>query len=308
MNQARVSVIICAYTAERLKDIHEAVDSVLAQTLKPHEVIVSVDHDRALLDILKAELPPQVKLVLNDSPHRGSSATDNVGISVSTGDIVAFIDDDATAARDWIEHLVEPYQKADVVAVGGKLVPVWQHGRPKWFCEELDWVVGSTYKGHPEGRAAVRNPIFCNASIRRQTLDLGGFFPAETGRSANWGTGFESQFFLGLKSCLPDAVVLYEPSAIVYHKVASRRRTMKYVIQRCYNEGFHKAQIERVCSRLCRRPLSTESSYLRYLLFRAVPARLRHFYRPWALAEATAIMISVAATGSGYLRGRIVQF
>jgi len=48
MNDPSVSVIICAYTEERLKDIHEAVDSVLAQTLKPHEVILAVDHNQGL--------------------------------------------------------------------------------------------------------------------------------------------------------------------------------------------------------------------------------------------------------------------
>jgi len=40
---------------ECLKDIHEAVDSVLAQTLKPHEVIVAVDHNQELLHSLKSE-------------------------------------------------------------------------------------------------------------------------------------------------------------------------------------------------------------------------------------------------------------
>ncbi|MGB2799364.1 MAG: glycosyltransferase family 2 protein, partial [Dehalococcoidia bacterium] len=292
MNQTRVSVIICAYTMERLKDIHEAVDSVLAQTLKPHEVIVAVDHNQELLHSLKSELPPDVKVVLNDSPHGGSSATDNVGVSIATGDIVAFMDDDAVAERDWIEQLVKPYQEPSILAVGGKIVPVWQNERPKWFCEELNWIVGSTYKGHPEDRTEVRNLIFCNASLRRQVFDSLGLFPADTGRSVNWGTGFESQFFLRMKSRMPEAVVLYEPSAIVYHKVTSQRAKMKYLILRCYNEGFHKAKVKRACAGLSQRPLSTESSYLRYLLLSAIPHRLMHFYKPRALAEAGAIGVS----------------
>ncbi|GAJ08666.1 unnamed protein product, partial [marine sediment metagenome] len=44
----KVSVVICAYTTERLQDIHEAVDSVRAQTLKPHEVILALDHNEEL--------------------------------------------------------------------------------------------------------------------------------------------------------------------------------------------------------------------------------------------------------------------
>ena len=65
MNQTTVSVIICGYTTERLKDIHEAVDSVLRQTLKPQEVIVAVDHNEELFQRLEAELPPEVKVVIS---------------------------------------------------------------------------------------------------------------------------------------------------------------------------------------------------------------------------------------------------
>lgn len=300
----KVSVIICAYSMERLRDIHEAVDSVLAQTIKPHEVIIAIDHNKELFHRLESELPPEVKLVLNEGPHKGSSATDNVGVSVATGDIIAFMDDDAVAEKNWIEHLVKGYQEPSTIAVGGKIVPVWQDGRPGWFCEELDWVVGSIYKGHPESRTEVRNLIFCNASLRRQIFNSVGLFPPETGRAADWGTGFECQFFLRVKSCISDAVIFYEPTAIVYHKVTPQRAKMKYLILRCYNEGLHKAKIERACAGLSQRPLSTENSYLRYLLTNAIPRKLMHFYKPRALAEVGAIMLSIAATGMGYVTGR----
>ena len=286
---------------ERLQDIHEAVSSVLAQTLKPHEVIVAIDHNEELLNRLKSELPPEVKVVLNDGPYMGSSATDNVGVSLAKGDIVAFIDDDAVAEKDWLEHLVKHYQEPSIVAVGGRLIPVWKNGRPGWFCEDLNWIVGCTYKGHPESRAEVRNLIFCNASLRHSVFDSVGLFPAETGRSVNWGTGFESQAFLRLKSQMPDAAIIYDPDAVVYHKVTPHRAKIKYVILRSYNEGFHKAKIKKACAGLSQRPLSTESSYLRNLLFVSIPQKVIHFYKPWALAQVGAIMISIAATGVGYV-------
>ena len=92
----KVSVIICAYSMERLRDIHEAVDSVLSQTLKPHEVIIAVDHNKELFHRLESEIPTEVKLVLNEGAH-GLSETRNVGIRYSSGEIVAFTDDDAVA-------------------------------------------------------------------------------------------------------------------------------------------------------------------------------------------------------------------
>ena len=56
----RVSVVICAYTMERLPHIHEAVDSVLRQTLPPHEVVLAVDHNHELFQKLGAELGERV--------------------------------------------------------------------------------------------------------------------------------------------------------------------------------------------------------------------------------------------------------
>jgi hypothetical protein len=80
---------------------------------------------------------------------------------------------------------------------------------------------------------------------------------------------------------------------------------VKYLVVRCYNEGFHKAKIRKAYAGLSRKPLSTENSYVRYLLFKAIPWRLTRFYRPAALAQAGAIMISIAATGAGYLLGSV---
>lgn len=42
VGQPEVSVIMATYAAERLKDVREAVHSVLLQRLKPYEVIVAV--------------------------------------------------------------------------------------------------------------------------------------------------------------------------------------------------------------------------------------------------------------------------
>ena len=300
----RVSVVICAYTMERLPHIYEAVDSVLRQTLPPHEVVLAVDHNQELFQKLGAELGDRVSLVHNDGTARGAVVTDNVGIRHCTGDIVAFMDDDAAADSNWLNNLVKHYRDERVVATGGKLVPVWEVRRPPWFAEELDWVVGGTYKGHPETRTEVRNLILCNMSVRREIFDSAGFFTTEFGRRKNWGTGAESEFFLRLKRHFPGSAILYEPEAVVYHKVAPRRANLKYVLLRSYNEGFHKALIRKAFAGLSRDPLSMEHSYLRYVV-RSVLSRLARFFNRGNLCQAGSITACVAATGAGYLVGML---
>ncbi len=302
--QQKISVVICAYTMERFKDTLEAVDSALHQTMKPQEVIVAVDHNEELFHRFQIELPAEVKVTLNNTPYKGSSATDNVGVSIATGDIIAFMDDDAIAENTWLENLLKPYKNPAVMAVGGNLTPIWVAGRPNWFAEELNWAVGCIYKGHPEDRTEVRALIFCNASIRRTVLDSVGMFPAESGRISSWGTGFEAQFFMQLKAKMPDGLIIYEPDAVVHHKVTPQRATLRYLIRRSYNEGVHKAIIEKASVDLVRKPLSTENSYLRFLIFNAIPRRLTRFYNTRAIAEASGIMISITVTGIGYLKGK----
>jgi glycosyltransferase involved in cell wall biosynthesis len=339
-----ISIIICAYTVERLKDICEAVESVLVQTLRPHEVIIAVDHNKQLYERL-AELypnsaqPRRDPINLNQSPvsspqspisnlqslvpvvlalnggAQGLSETRNVGIRASSGDIVAFIDDDAVAEKDWLLYLTKPFEDERVVAVTGRAIPLWTNGkRPSWFPEELDWVVGCTYKGLPLNRNAVRNVLGCNMAFRRSVFEKVGFFRSETGRvGATIGCGEESDLCLQISRALSDALIVYEGQATIHHKVTPQRTTWQHLWRRSYNEGFYKAKVQKLhqptqqtlSTQQTQRTLSTEDSYLRYLLFRSIPGGLARFYRRGDLPQIAAIIVCIAATGVGYLAGRI---
>ena len=300
----KVSVVICAYTIERLHDIHEAVASVLAQSLKPYEVIVSVDHNEELCHRLKQELPPEVKVVLNKGV-RGSAEARNAGIRFSTGDIAAFIDDDAIAGKDWLGHLMQHYQDPSVIAVGGRIVSVWRDGRPRWFPEELDWIVGGTYKGYIEAQTRIRNLLWPNMSFRREVCNRIGFIRTDLGALGKTArAGDETEFCMRISHHIPSAIILHEPNAIVYHKALPHQTTLKHLILRSFNDGKYKGRSITMYSDLSQNPLSTERSYLRYLLFTAIPQRLRYFYRKGNLSQVGAIMLSIAVTGVGYMTGK----
>jgi len=302
----KVSVIICAYTMERLNDIHEAVNSVLIQTLKPHEVILAVDHNQELHQELKDHFPPEIKIVeSNGAP--GLSETRNAGIRAAKGEIIAFIDDDAVAEKDWLEKLTDPFQSPNVVAVGGRAIPIWHNRtRPSWFPEEMDWIVGCTYKGLPLKGNEIRNVPGCNMAFTRNIFDRVGFFRTDLGgiRDTPRG-GEEAELCLRIKHQIPDALILYEPNATIYHKAPLYRSRLRYLIRRSYNEGFYKSSVEKLTSTsvLQTQSLSTENAYLRYLLWASIPVRFRYFYRKGSLSQAGVILISMAATGVGYLMG-----
>jgi glycosyltransferase involved in cell wall biosynthesis len=348
------SIIICCYTEERLEDIHEAVQSVLAQTLRPHEVIISVDHNKQLYEILKSCYvtsqqtqqtqgtlsTPQTKVVLNEGAQ-GLSETRNAGIRAASGEIIAFIDDDAVAEPDWLENLVKPFRPSQetqttqgtVVAVGGRAIPLWSTGRrPSWFPEELDWIIGCTYRGLPtrvlksEGidpnaefetsspdlrpssleLSIVRNVPGCNMAFRRGVFARAGFFTSETGRvGATAGCGEETELCLRISRALPEALIVYQEHATIHHKVNRHRTTWRHLWRRSYNEGFYKSLIKRLSSDSAATALSTEDSYLRYLVFKSIRERLSSFYKEGKLLQVAAVLTTITATGVGYILGRI---
>lgn len=314
-----VSVIICCYTLERLNDIVEAVESVLAQTHKPFEIIVAVDNNKELFQYLVQRRFPDTKLILN-TKARGFSQTKNLGILEARGHIVAFMDDDAIAEKTWLEKLVQSFSpmktisnelssKNNVVATGGTTIPRWPQGTPPfWFPEELNWAVGGTYKGLPLYNNQMRNIMGGNCAIRKDIFHEIGLFGIQFGRVGDTGVAEEAEFCLRLKNHLPDSIILFEPDAVVYHKVSISRSSLNYLKKRAFDEGKSKARLLVLNHAKSPRLLTTENSYLKYLLCSAVPGRLKLIYRKESLAQIFAIVVTISATAIGYISGRMEGF
>ena len=109
----------------------------------------------------------------------------NTGAALARGEIIAFLDDDATAHQDWLKFMDDTYANPAVTGVGGLTLPNWQTARPWWMPEEFDWVVGCNYLGMPPSGAPVRNLLGGNMSFRREVFDIVDGFQAGIGRSAS---------------------------------------------------------------------------------------------------------------------------
>lgn len=297
-----ISVVICTYKISMVPDLLKAVESVLTQTYKDIEVIVVADQVPELISILNENLPTQVSLYINKSP--GLSAARNVGIKHANGEIVAFLDDDAVAHPNWIAKLVPLYKDPSVIGVGGRIIPRFEENTNSWFPEELNWIVGGTYRGHPEQVQAVRNLMGCNMSFRREKLKEVGYFNEAFGK-VQGGKFFhdDTEISLRLRRTFKGAKLIYVPDAIVYHKVKSYRTTLSYIISRSYLEGKSKSYL--VNQKTCKKSsgkLSVEEDYLSYLLKEGIPRNIMATLKsPSRLPSLVAILASIVSVGLGYI-------
>ncbi len=299
-----VSVVISAYTADRWEQLVEAVRSIDRQDHPALETIVVVDHNAELLDRATSELT-SARVVPNGGA-RGLSGARNSGIAVATGDLIAFLDDDAAAAPEWLGGLLASYRDPDVMAVGGRVDPVWEDTRPSWFPAEFDWVVGCTYVGMPSARSPVRNVIGANMSFRREVFDEVGGFPDGIGRIGTLPVGCEeTELCIRARRELPGRHIVYDPHATVTHFVGAPRATPRYFLSRCFAEGRSKAAVAHLAGSAD--ALETERRYVRRVLPSGMARGVADAARGdvAGIARSVAIVTGVMVTSAGYVLGRV---
>jgi glucosyl-dolichyl phosphate glucuronosyltransferase len=300
-----VSVVICAYTMDRWDALVAAVRSSIEQTLRPREVIVVIDHNEELLQRAACELSAVV--VLPNRSTKGLSGARNTGVAAASGDIIAFLDDDAYAEPEWLEELTAPMADPMVAGVGGWIIPHWEtRDAAPWLPETFYWIIGCSYVGLPPTNARLRNPIGANMALRRTVFDSVGGFTSGIGRIGKVPLGCEeTELCIRYTKLYPAEHFVLSRDAIVHHRVPASRLTWHYFWTRCWAEGLSKAAVSSLVG--SDSGLAAERRHVMRSLPRDLARSLVSFPRQPRLASARVFLILAGTTYalSGLLRGRL---
>ena len=221
----KISVVICSYNGSRT--IRFCLEGVCAMQYSDFEVIVVNDGSTDGLAEIVREYP--VKLI--QSENKGLSNARNVGLEAATGEIVAYIDDDACPTPYWLHFLVETFRTGKFVGVGGPNIA------PPGDADIADAVAHSP--GGPihvllSDTEAEHIPGCNMAFLAKSLRAIGGFDPlfriagddvdvCWRLQASGWQLGFS-------------------PAAVVWHK---RRNSLRAYWRQQLNYGKAEAMLER---------------------------------------------------------------
>jgi len=163
-----ISVVVCSYNGART--IRDCLDGLQRLSYPNFEVIVVNDGSRDDTPAIAREYP----VTLISTENRGLSNARNTGAEAATGEIVAYIDDDAYPDPHWLSYLAHTFMTTTYAAVGGPNIAPPGDGP---IAECVAHSPGGPVHVLLNDRDAEHIPG-CNMAFRRAALlAIGGFDP-----------------------------------------------------------------------------------------------------------------------------------
>jgi glycogen(starch) synthase len=182
-DHTRPTVSVIIPTAGRRQCLPKCIASLRQQTYRPVELVIVVGPSKDGSHEYASSLT-DVKVTHVDQLN--ASLARNAGVRLASGDILAFIDDDAIASRTWLEELVAVFDAEGPTCggVAGLVVNENGPGRPVQAINNTIDDIGepitvrlafSSFFNDPEGNQFIYY-TGANMAMRREAfLDAGGF-------------------------------------------------------------------------------------------------------------------------------------
>jgi glucosyl-dolichyl phosphate glucuronosyltransferase len=232
--QIIISCIVCSYNRERY--IADAIESLMQQTLSAslYEVIIvdnnSKDNTASICSNLLEKYSATHHLKYVVETNQGLSFARNRGIAEASSNLICYIDDDAIAKPDFLKNITDFFaENITAVGVGGKIIPKYVHGEPKWMSHYMEGLVSKVDNGEKmfqyDGK---KFPIGCNMTYKKEVLMQIGMFDTDLGRKGDSGEASEEKDVF-LKLFAKGYPIYYLPNVVVDHVIENTRLEYNYI-------------------------------------------------------------------------------
>lgn len=238
----RLSVIFCTYNRE--KYLYNALKSIAKQDVpfSLYEILLinnnSTDRTTEICKEFKQNFP-QVDFKYFLETNQGLSYARNRGVKESHGEILVFVDDDATIFEGYLIAIDTFFTThTHAMACGGPIVPVYEVEKPKWlslYTEQL--IGGALYEGNQT--KPFRNGKFPgggNSAFKKEVFDKYGLFNVELGRKGTGLIGAEEKDLYD-RLTKGGEIFYYLPQMGIHHYIPEKKLTSAHFKELTYSIG-----------------------------------------------------------------------
>lgn len=243
MNPVIAAAVCTRHRAHLLRD---AVASIERQSV-PREAyhIMIVDNstgESEARSVRRAIEPASVDRYLRE-PLPGISRARNAALSGCEAPLLAYLDDDARAAPDWLERIIHTFRAApaSVACTGGPVRGLWPQPRPGWLGDPLLGYLSIVDWGKVEQPLTGSQWLACtNMALRVDAVRRVGGFHHGLGRT---GESLLSNEDLDLCERLRagGSVLWYSPQQVVHHLIHPERLDRRWFRRRAFWQGVSDA-------------------------------------------------------------------
>ena len=243
----RISAIVP--TRDRPELLRGLLETLAAQRIDPDalEVVVVDDGSEGPVAEIVGSAAGRgpISMRCERQEGEGLNAARNLGAERSSGEILAFLDDDTLADPGWAAALLAAFDRAEAAGAAGRVQLRLEAPEPRWlagnrsFLSELD--LGPEAGWLDDGP----EPAGANCAVRRAELErLGGFRSELDRRGSSLISNGDTEFFRRLRTA--GGRIRYEPQARVLHRIPPERLTLAYFRRRAYAQGVSDDRLEQL--------------------------------------------------------------
>lgn len=250
-----MELTVCICTHDRPGYVRDCLAGLGRQTTGPEAFAVLVvdsgsgpEAGAALRDLVAAT--PNASLVRLDCP--GVSAARNAGARAARTPYVAYTDDDAVPAPDWVACILRALTETHPppAVLGGRALPLWQAPLPRWWPRQLIGVLSII---DVDGRGAYGDPHLpadlapwaVNMVVNIAAMRTVGGFGATAGRVGDKLLSDED-VLLAWQLRAAGWPVRYDSRIVVHHQIQAARLTPEWLLRRLYWQGISTVMTRRM--------------------------------------------------------------